>query len=185
MNVIFPNLQLDLTGNYQVKNLGGVLSAVKILKSKGWKIQDHDISSALESVVELTGLKGRWQKLQENPAVYCDTAHNPAGLSETMQQFESVSSGQPRFVIGFVGDKDITSMLKLFPCNGKFYFCQPSNMRALKAEDLQHLALQYGLHGNAYPNVNEALREAIQESDIEDTIYVGGSTFVVADLEQL
>ncbi|KAA6439149.1 bifunctional folylpolyglutamate synthase/dihydrofolate synthase [Dyadobacter flavalbus] len=185
MDVLYSNLQLDLTGNYQVKNLGGVLTAVRILKSKGWKIQDHDVTSALDSVVELTGLKGRWQKLQDNPSVYCDTAHNPAGLSETMQQFASISSGQPRFVIGFVGDKDITSMLQLFPSDGKFYFCQPSNMRALKAEDLQRMALQYGLQGNVYPNVNEALKEAVRESHPDDTIYVGGSTFVVADLEQL
>ncbi|GGB80396.1 bifunctional folylpolyglutamate synthase/dihydrofolate synthase [Dyadobacter sediminis] len=185
MELVFPNLQLDLTGDYQVKNLGGVLTAVKILKSKGWQIQDDDIVSALQSVVELNGLQGRWQKLQDNPAVYCDTAHNPAGLSETMKQFTSISSGQARFVIGFVGDKDISSMLKLFPANGKFYFCQPSNMRALKAEDLQRMALQVGLQGNVYPDVNEALKEAIWEADPDDTIYVGGSTFVVADLEQL
>jgi dihydrofolate synthase/folylpolyglutamate synthase len=185
MEVLFPDLKLDLTGNYQIKNLGGVLAAVKVLKSKGWNIQDQDITSALESVVELTGLKGRWQKLHELPSVYCDTAHNPAGLSETMQQFASMSTGQPRFVIGFVGDKDISSMLQLFPASGKFYFCQPSNMRALKAADLQHMALQYSLQGKIYQNVNEALKEAIQESDSNDTIYVGGSTFVVADLEEL
>jgi len=185
MEVLYPNLQLDLTGNYQLKNLCGVLTAVKILKSKGWNIKELDITSALESVVELTGLKGRWQKLQDSPSVYCDTAHNPAGLSETMQQFASIASGQSRFVIGFVGDKDITNMLKLFPSEGKFYFCQPSNLRALKASDLQHMASQYGLQGKVYSNVNEALKEAIQESDINDTIYVGGSTFVVADLDQL
>ncbi|MEO6286186.1 MAG: folylpolyglutamate synthase/dihydrofolate synthase family protein [Dyadobacter sp.] len=178
-------LRLDLTGSYQLHNLGGVLAAVDILNEKGWKIEDGAIRGALESVVKLTGLKGRWQQLGINPLIYCDTAHNTAGLTETIRQFAGISEGRQRFVIGFVGDKDITTMLGLFPADAEYYFCQPSNMRALNAAELRSMALGYGLLGESYHNVNDALKQAILESGPEDAIYVGGSTFVVADLEQL
>jgi dihydrofolate synthase/folylpolyglutamate synthase len=178
-------LRLDLGGSYQVHNLGGVLAAVAILNEKGWKIGENAVHNALESVVKLTGLKGRWQQLGTNPLIYCDTAHNTAGLTETIRQFAGISKGRQRFVIGFVGDKDISTMLGLFPADAQYYFCQPSNMRALKGAELQSMARDYGLVGETYDNVNEALKEAIKESGPEDAIYVGGSTFVVADLEQL
>jgi dihydrofolate synthase/folylpolyglutamate synthase len=178
-------LRLDLGGSYQVHNLGGVLAAVAILNEKGWKIGENAVNNALESVVKLTGLKGRWQQLGTNPLIYCDTAHNTAGLTETIRQFAGISKGRQRFVIGFVGDKDISTMLGLFPADAQYYFCQPSNMRALKGAELQSMARGYGLVGETYDNVNEALKEAIKESGAEDAIYVGGSTFVVADLEQL
>jgi dihydrofolate synthase/folylpolyglutamate synthase len=178
-------LRLDLGGSYQVHNLGGVLATVAILNEKGWKIGENAVHNALESVVKLTGLKGRWQQLGTNPLIYCDTAHNTAGLTETIRQFAGISKGRQRFVIGFVGDKDISTMLGLFPADAQYYFCQPSNMRALKGAELQSMARGYGLVGETYDNVNEALKEAIKESGPEDAIYVGGSTFVVADLEQL
>jgi dihydrofolate synthase/folylpolyglutamate synthase len=182
---LFPGLRLDLAGHYQTKNLAGVLSAVHLLISMGWKISDHSIFSALSSVVKLTGLKGRWQRLNDKPVVYCDTAHNKAGLGNTVGQFMQVASGTKRFVIGFVGDKDISGMLDIFPAGAVYYFCQPSNMRALKAPELRLRASEYGLVGEAYQNVNDALKQAILDSNDEDAIYVGGSTFVVADIEQL
>jgi dihydrofolate synthase/folylpolyglutamate synthase len=178
-------LRLDLTGSYQVHNLAGVLAAVDILNKEGWKIEDQAVHSALETVVKLTGLKGRWQQLGTNPLIYCDTAHNSAGLTETIRQFAGISAGRRRFVVGFVGDKDVTTMLGLFPADADYYFCQPSNMRALKAAELRSMASEYGLQGESYGNVNEALRQAIEDSGPDDAIYVGGSTFVVADLEQL
>ncbi|WAC14240.1 bifunctional folylpolyglutamate synthase/dihydrofolate synthase [Dyadobacter pollutisoli] len=179
------DLRLDLTGSYQVHNLAGVLATVDVLNSKGWKIEDYAVETALESVIKLTGLKGRWQQLGTNPLIYCDTAHNTAGLTETINQFAGIAAGRRRFVIGFVGDKDITTMLGLFPANADYYFCEPSNMRALTAGDLQAMALKHGLKGERYPDVNAALKQAIKDSVAEDAIYVGGSTFVVADLEQL
>lgn len=181
----FKSLRLDLTGSYQLKNIAGVVAAINVLRNQGWNLPEADVRGGLSSVVKLTGLKGRWQKLRENPDVYCDTGHNTAGLASALEQFESIATGAQRFVIGFVGDKDISSMLQLFPSDGIFYFCQPSNMRALDANELVGLAAAYGLEGRPFLNVNDALEAAISESDPNDTIYVGGSTFVVADIEDL
>jgi dihydrofolate synthase/folylpolyglutamate synthase len=183
--VVYPDLQLELTGNYQLLNVCGVLTAVERLRELGYVISQEAIELGLSRVIQLTGLKGRWQKLQDNPSVYCDTAHNYAGVSETMSQFASLPSSQQRFVIGFVGDKEVDKILKLFPSEGQYYFCQPSNPRALPAEKLAEEAAKLGIKGSAFHNVNDALRFALQESKPSDTIYVGGSTFVVADLENL
>ncbi|WP_439585230.1 bifunctional folylpolyglutamate synthase/dihydrofolate synthase [Dyadobacter bucti] len=182
---IFSDLRLDLTGSYQMKNLAGVMTAVKVLKALNWNINEESVSGALGNVVQLTGLKGRWQQIGSHPDIYCDTAHNKAGLSETISYFQSVSHGRQSFVIGFVADKDISGILQLFPTTASYYFCQPSNMRALKASELRAMALEYGLIGECFDNVNDALKEAIRDSSEKDAIYVGGSTFVVADLDQL
>lgn len=183
--IVSGRLAADLTGAYQLKNIAGVWAACDVLALKGWKITDDSIRSALKSVSAITGLKGRWQQLRQNPDVYCDTAHNTAGLTITLAQFETVCRGMKRFVVGFVGDKDISTMLSLFPQDAQYYFCQPSNMRALKAQELQSRALEHGLVGKTFGNVNEALGAAIKDSAPEDAIYVGGSTFVVADIESL
>ncbi|MBE9462873.1 bifunctional folylpolyglutamate synthase/dihydrofolate synthase [Dyadobacter subterraneus] len=183
--LIYPDLNLDLAGDYQLKNICGVLTAIEKLQETGFEISREAVYSGLSHVQSNTGLKGRWQKLNDKPLVYCDTAHNYAGVSETMRQFNSLVSKQKRFVIGFVSDKDISSILNLFPKDGIYYFCQPSNLRALDALELQQKALESDLKGNVYPDVNKALEAAILDSDQEDAIYVGGSTFVVADLDQL
>lgn len=183
--VVSKGLAADLTGAYQLKNITGVWAAKEVLISKGWKITDDSVKRALQSVSTITGLKGRWQQLRESPDVYCDTAHNTAGLTITLAQFDTVCKGTKRFVVGFVGDKDISTMLSLFPNDAEYYFCEPSNMRALKAEELQSRALEHGLIGKTFGNVNEALEEAIKDSAPTDAIYVGGSTFVVADIESL
>ncbi|SKB84448.1 bifunctional folylpolyglutamate synthase/dihydrofolate synthase [Dyadobacter psychrophilus] len=182
---VFEGLRLDLTGAYQLKNVAGVVAAIQILRDQGWALSDEAVYTALASVTQLTGLKGRWQKLGEKPDIYCDTGHNTAGLASALEQFESIASGCQRFVVGFVGDKDISSMLQLFPSEGVFYFCQPSNMRALDSTELMHMAAAYGLEGSAFLNVNDALEAAVRESDPNDSIYVGGSTFVVADIKDL
>jgi dihydrofolate synthase/folylpolyglutamate synthase len=183
--LLYDRLRLDLTGSYQLKNLAGVLTATQILRDLDWNISDDSLKEALSSVVKLTGLKGRWQQLREKPDVYCDTGHNTAGLTNALEQFESVATGQRRFVLGFVGDKDISTMLRLFPSDGVFYFCQPSNMRALDSSELKELAANYGLNGKVFKNVNEALEAAIDDSEPTDSVYVGGSTFVVADIKDL
>jgi dihydrofolate synthase/folylpolyglutamate synthase len=183
--VIFNDLKSDLAGSYQIRNIAGVLASIEQLKKLGFNIERNHIIDGLREVAVTTGLNGRWQKLSENPLIYADTAHNFAGLSETLGQFAATPSTQRRFVIGFVGDKDITTMLGLFPKDGVYYFCQPSNQRALKVSDLLEMAQKAGLAGKIFQNVNAALECAIIESEITDTIYVGGSTFVVADLDQL
>ncbi|GGM91461.1 folylpolyglutamate synthase [Dyadobacter beijingensis] len=183
--LVAGDLLSDLSGSYQLKNIAGVWAAKEVLISKGWKITDVALANALKAASAITGLKGRWQQLRQNPDVYCDTAHNTAGLTLTLAQFDSVCKGTKRFVIGFVADKDISTMLSLFPADAAYYFCEPSNMRALKAPELQSRALEYGLAGHVFDNVNEALTAAINESRPTDAIYVGGSTFVVADIESL
>ena len=183
--VSYPNLEIDLVGSYQIKNVAGVLQAVELLKVSGFQIESSAVYSALRKVTTLTGLKGRWQKLCDSPAIYCDTAHNVAGLTQTLKQFAGLTAKKHRYVIGFVGDKDISAMLAMMPSEAIFYFTEPTNSRALKAEKLQELASGSGLTGNYYFNVNDALNAAIADSDPEDCIYVGGSTFVVADLDNL
>lgn len=179
------NLEIDLTGSYQIKNVAGVLQAVQILRTIGFRIESSAVREALRKVTALTGLKGRWQKLNDAPAVYCDTAHNTAGLTQTLQQFAGLPAKNRRYVIGFVGDKDISGMLAMMPSDAFFYFTAPSNSRALKAQDLQEMAGRLGLKGDHYADVNDALKAAIADSDPLDCIYVGGSTFVVADLNNL
>ncbi|MEO6687022.1 MAG: folylpolyglutamate synthase/dihydrofolate synthase family protein [Dyadobacter sp.] len=183
--LVYSDLNLDLAGDYQLKNIFGVLAAIEKLQNTEFKIDKEAVYKGLSQVQKNTGLRGRWHKLNDKPLVYCDTAHNFAGVSETMRQFNSLASKQKRYVIGFVSDKDISSILNLFPQDGIYYFCQPSNLRALDASELQQEAFKSGLRGNVYLNVNIALRTAILESNPEDTVYVGGSTFVVADLDQL
>jgi dihydrofolate synthase/folylpolyglutamate synthase len=181
----FSDLQIDLAGSYQCKNLGGVLASIDVLRTRGFSINENAVVAGLGRVVEITGLKGRWQKLNEQPVVYCDTAHNHAGLSETIAQFKALKADRRRFVLGFVGDKDVRGIMDLLPTDAEYYFCQPSNMRALNVSELARIALQYGLRGKCFQNVNEALKSALNESTEADAIYVGGSTFVVADLDQL
>jgi dihydrofolate synthase/folylpolyglutamate synthase len=181
----FPGLQIDLAGSYQLKNVGGVLACVDVLCKEGFSIDESAVVKGMAQVVATTGLKGRWQKLNDSPAVYCDTAHNYAGLSETVAQFKGLNAAKLRFVLGFVGDKDVTGILGLLPRDAVYYFCQPSNLRALDVSELVRLAYENGLTGSCYPNVNEALQNALNESTEADAIYVGGSTFVVADLDQL
>lgn len=184
-DLAYPGLKVGLSGSYQLDNIRGVLKAVAVLKSMGYALGKEVVYEAMEQVVEITGLRGRWQKLGENPTVYCDTAHNVAGLSRTIAQFNNLPGGKRRFVIGFVGDKDITNMLRLFPADAQYYFTEPSNSRALRAADLQIAAEQHGLYGRVYADVNLALQAALRESNQDDCIYVGGSTFVVADLKEL
>lgn len=181
----WESLRLDLSGKYQLKNVCGVLTALDMLNKIGYNVTESALRRGIGSVSLNTGLKGRWQRLSDAPVVYCDTAHNYAGLSETITQFESLPSSQMRFVLGFVQDKDVSAILHLFPTEAVFYFCQPSNLRALPASELAHTALEMGLVGKVFTDVNEALKSAFYDASDTDTIYVGGSTFVVADLDQL
>ena len=177
--------QLDLAGDYQLDNLKGVLSAIKILVQNGFFIGSKAINVGLLSVTSSTGLKGRWQILHESPLVICDTAHNLNGLERTVNQFRKIPALGRHFVLGFVADKDVRSILSLFPSDAFYYFCQPSVQRAMAVKDLVLVAKEVGLVGEKFSNVNEALSSALDCASSEDAIYVGGSTFVVADLEQI
>ncbi|TDB66957.1 bifunctional folylpolyglutamate synthase/dihydrofolate synthase [Arundinibacter roseus] len=177
---------LDLQGDYQRNNIKGVLTALeKLRENPFYRISEEAIASGLRSVVRSTGLLGRWQVLQKSPFVVCDTAHNEAGISQTIEQFQTIPARARRFVLGFVADKDVQNILNLFPKEAIYYFCQPTNPRALDSGSLADQAKMLGIVGKIRENVNDALAEALKDSDAEDAIYVGGSTFVVADLNQL
>ena len=172
----------ELKGNYQVHNVKTVLTALEILHLKGWNCNQQAIERGLMQTVSNTGLQGRWQKLGDNPLVICDTAHNKDGLRYTMQQIKEQSYEHLHMVIGVVNDKDLDAVLPLFPQNATYYFCQPNIPRALNKDILQLKAKKYGLEGKTYKSVEQAFATAKKNANIHDFIYIGGSTFVVAEI---
>jgi len=178
----FNTLELDLTGTYQLKNLGGVLSAIKQLHDFGYEISDQNIIDALRQVKALTGLMGRWQMLQEAPLVICDTGHNEDGIREVLKNIEQCSFDQLHMVIGMLSDKDSSGILKMLPKNAKYYFCQPDLPRAKPAMALRNEAKAFNLQGEYYSSVSDALETAKKNAGKNDLIFVGGSTFVVAEV---
>lgn len=178
------NYTLDLTGGYQQKNLAGVLAAIDQLCQQ-FTISDADVAYGLANTTKLTGLKGRWQKLSDKPLTICDTGHNEAGIKEILSQIRSMNYRQLHWVWGMVKDKDVTKILALLPKNAQYYFCEAAIPRAMTVEVLSEKAQAAGLNGVAIRDVNEALRLARQSSQTDDLILIGGSTFVVAELNEL
>jgi dihydrofolate synthase/folylpolyglutamate synthase len=176
--------KLDLTGTYQIKNLQGVLACINNLKQKGFLIEDENILHALQQVKKLTGLMGRWQILSENPTIIADTGHNEDGIKEVIQNIERYSYRKLHMIIGVVNDKDVTSILKLLPKNASYYFCKANIPRALPEKDLFDLAKQEDLKGKKFTSVSLALSEAKKMAKQDDLIFIGGSTFTVADALQ-
>jgi dihydrofolate synthase/folylpolyglutamate synthase len=176
------DLELDLTGTYQLKNLKTVLSAVEELRGQGFTITDDHIITALQQVKTLTGLHGRWEVLNIQPLTICDTGHNPDGIQEVVKNIAAVDYHHLHFVIGMVNDKDITKVLTMLPTDATYYFCKPDIPRGLDAETLKQQAKGFGLHGDAYPSVKQALQSAQQQARDNDLVFVGGSTFVVAEV---
>lgn len=181
-DLIYKDLELDLSGFYQLKNVLTVLQTIAILKEKGYKITENNIYNALKRVKAITGLQGRWQKLSENPLIICDTGHNIAGITEVMHNINATSHRQLHMVIGMVKDKDIDGVLALLPVNAIFYFCQPQLERALPAAELAAAAQKHGLHGEAFGTVSQAVQTAKNNAAADDLIFIGGSTFVVAEV---
>ena len=175
------HLQLDLTGSYQLKNVKTVLLAVDELRQQGYNITDEHIKTALKQVKTLTGLHGRWETINANPLTICDTGHNPEGITEVLQNIATVNYTHLHFVIGMVNDKDITKVLNMLPKNATYYFCRPDIPRGLEAQSLQEKAAEFGLQGEVYKNVKAALSSAQNTASANDLVFVGGSTFVVAE----
>jgi dihydrofolate synthase/folylpolyglutamate synthase len=170
----------DLLGNYQQRNLKTAVAAIKRLK--GFQVSEQNIKNGLLNVVKNTNLKGRWQVLQENPKVICDTAHNKEGLALVLNQLKKEAFKKLHVVLGFVSDKKLEDVLPLFPNNANYYFCKPDIPRGLSAAVLQEKAIQFDLIGKKYTSVKEALKSALLNANEQDIIYVGGSTFVVAEI---
>ena len=181
-STIFGDFCGELGGDYQQKNTNTLLSAINILCNSGFAITEESLRKGFTNVCKLTGLMGRWQKMQDNPRVVCDAGHNIGGIKYITEQLARVDCRELRIVFGMVNDKDITIVLKMMPKNAEYYFTQASIKRAMPADDLKNMAERFGLMGNSHPNVKEALEAALSDSSDDDFIFVGGSCFIVADL---
>lgn len=180
----FPHLVGELGGLCQEKNAATVLTAVARLRELGYHISDESVYEAFAHVTRLTGLMGRWQQLQSSPRLICDTGHNTGGMQYIARQLRNERYDTLRIVIGMVNDKDISGVLTMLPREAVYYFTRASVPRALPQDQLEVLATRAGLKGKSYPTVKEAVTAAQKESRPEDLIFVGGSTFIVADLLQ-
>ena len=178
----YPNLEFELKGDYQQKNLRTLLTAIPLLQEAGYRLDEQSVRSGFARVCELTGLMGRWQKLRDRPTLICDTGHNVGGIAYVAAQLKRQTYRRLHMVIGMVNDKDIQGVLALLPQDATYYFTQASVKRALPAPALAGLASKAGLHGDCYPDVPTAVRTAQEKSLPEDLIFVGGSNFIVADL---
>lgn len=179
---VLPDLRLDLAGSYQKNNLPAVLTAIDLLKSKGWNITENAIYHGLEIAASQTGLQGRWQTIGNNPLIICDTGHNEDGIRMVVQQIKNTAFKNLHIVFGTVGDKDPDNILRLLPQNAAYYFTRADIPRAMNEMELARKAAGFGLIGNSYPDVAEALTAARNNAGKNDLIFVGGSTFVVAEI---
>jgi dihydrofolate synthase/folylpolyglutamate synthase len=192
-NEIENNIDFELKGSYQVKNKNTILNTVSVLR-KYLTISDANIKKGLANVCELTGLQGRWQTLSDNPLTICDTGHNLAGWEYLSKQIKETAdklkkryeraekTSVTRIVFGMVDDKDIKAVIKLLPADAEYYFCQAQTHRAIKAEIICKMANERGLHGRFFHSVELAYEKALADSDNSDFIFIGGSSYVVADL---
>jgi dihydrofolate synthase/folylpolyglutamate synthase len=174
-------LELDLPGTYQLQNIKGVLKTLFILQEKGWKINLNDIQKGIRYVKKNNGLFGRWQVIGEHPLIICDTGHNKDGILQVLENIKLTPHNQLHLVLGMVNDKDISGVLQLLPQDAHYYFCKPQIPRGLESEELMKTALSFGLKGEDCKTVKQAIDIAKSKADKNDLIFVGGSTFVVAD----
>lgn len=182
-DLIVETYPSDLIGKYQEKNKKTVLQALKLLREKKYfKINDEQIHKGLLNVVRNTGLLGRWQILSEQPKIICDTAHNRHGLEIVLSELQKEKYDKLHIVFGAVNDKDLDGVLPLFPKEAQYYFSKPNVPRGLDSKILQEKAFLYSLKGKTYTSVKNALRSAKRNASPNDLIYVGGSTFVVAEV---
>jgi dihydrofolate synthase/folylpolyglutamate synthase len=180
--ILFKKLESPLLGNYQLKNITTVLSACQILKRAGIRINKSQIRRGITNVIRNTGFSGRWQILAKKPLIICDTGHNEAGIREVLAQIRQMLYKKLHFVFGVVNDKQIDNMIELLPKDAIYYFCKANIPRGLSQDELKKQANALGFTGNAYPSVKTALRAAKKNASAEDLIFIGGSTFVVAEV---
>ncbi|GFD83399.1 tetrahydrofolate synthase [Tenacibaculum sp. KUL118] len=174
------NYTTDLLGDYQKHNVTTAITTIQQLKE--FEVSEENIKNGLLNVVKNTNLKGRWQVLQEKPKVICDTAHNKEGLFYTLEQLKKENYKQLHIVLGVVSDKDLSEILPMFPEKAKYYFCKPNIPRGLSVDKLKEQASEFGLMGEMFRSVSQSLEKAKVNASKEDMIYVGGSTFVVAEI---
>ncbi|MCP9201602.1 bifunctional folylpolyglutamate synthase/dihydrofolate synthase [Gramella sp. GC03-9] len=178
----FPVVESDLKGAYQKKNLRTLMTAIKVLAERGWKLSEAEVKNGLSKVKLLTGLQGRWDVLQLKPKVICDTAHNAEGLKIVLKQLKKEKFQHLHILIGVVNDKDLSKVLDLFPKEATYYFAKPNVPRGLEAQLLQQEAVKYGLEGKVFDSVKDAYDTALDAALDEDLIFIGGSNFTVAEV---
>ncbi len=176
-----PNLMGELTGLPQAKNTNTVLTAIEQLQALGVEISELAIRNGFANVMKITGLMGRWQVLQTSPHVIADTGHNKAGIGYVVQQLAKEHFVRLHFVLGMVSDKDVSGVLALLPQDAVYYFTKANIPRALPENELQTLAQNFGLQGQCFANVGQAVQAALLQAQPHDLVFVGGSNFVVAE----
>ena len=174
--------ECDLKGSYQVNNIKAATQIITILQQLRYNTSEKQISAGFKNVVKNTGLLGRWQTIGYAPKIICDTAHNKEGLTYVMNQLQEEQFEELHMVIGMVSDKNIDDILSLFPKKANYYFCKPNIQRGLDEKDLASKFIAKGFNGSSFKSVNEAYKAAKKNASKEDLIYVGGSTFVVAEI---
>jgi len=177
-------IRLPLPGSYQKQNIPGVMQTIEQMRDH-FVISDQHIREGIEGVLVRTGLKGRWQQINSSPTVVCDTGHNEAGIRQVMQQISRQQFRKLFIIWGMVKDKDTGAILRLLPQHAYYYFCQAKIPRAMDAHVLCVEAAKFGLKGVAIPDVNEAKTRALSQAQSDDFIFIGGSTFVVAEIDEL
>ena len=181
-DLIKTEYQTDLLGDYQLKNSKTAIKAIQILAERGFEISEKHIKNGLKQVVQNTGLLGRWQIISKEPKIICDTAHNKEGLTYVLKQLTKEKFHNIHIVLGVVNDKKLETILPLFPKEASYYFCKPNIPRGLDAILLKEEALKYNLKGSIFSNVKNALKNAKNNAKKDDLIFIGGSTFVVAEV---
>ncbi|MBC8464187.1 MAG: bifunctional folylpolyglutamate synthase/dihydrofolate synthase [Bacteroidetes bacterium] len=176
------DLDSDLQGFYQKENIATAVSSIRKLQKSGWKIQEEHIQNGLQKVIKNTGILGRWQILKQKPLTICDTGHNEDGISNILEQLKKTPHKTLHFIFGTVNDKNTSPILEMLPKNASYYFCQANIPRALSKETLCSLARKEGLKGTFYPSVQDAFQTAQSRAQNKDLIFIGGSTFVVAEV---
>lgn len=180
--IAFENIESELKGNYQRKNIPVVLETILSLRNDGLQISDRNIRDGIAKAIRNTELLGRWQQLATAPYTICDTGHNIDGLTEIVAQLKTCKYDKLHIVIGMVSDKDVSSVLSILPKEARYYFCKASIPRAMNEHLLAEKAKTAGLSGNIYSTVTQAYEAAKQNASPQDMIYIGGSTFVVAEV---
>jgi dihydrofolate synthase / folylpolyglutamate synthase len=180
--LLFDNLYCPLGGDYQQHNILTTLKVKDVLREKGFEISKQNVSQGISGVIKQTGLKGRWQVLGRNPLTIADIGHNKDGLAQVLNQIKSTPHEHLHFVLGMVNDKDIEGILEMLPKAATYYFCRPDIPRGLDAQVLATKAKQVGLTGFHYNSVAQAYDEARKSAGKNDLVFVGGSTFVVAEI---
>lgn len=173
--------ELDLTGHYQAKNLLGVLNVIEFIEKAGFIVEKDNLKAALRQVSKLTGLSGRWQKLQDKPLIIADTGHNEDGIRQVIENLGHLSYSKLHMVFGTVNDKDVSKILGLLPKEAVYYFVKANIPRALDEKELAAAAQKFKLAGKPYATVEAGLAAAKKAAKKSDVIFIGGSTFVVGD----